>query len=133
MLGTIGLLTGCGPAPDPTVQVRQNNYASLDDCRKDWGRDGDRECRPRSGGGYVGPRYIWNHNAGYPMAVNSDGSTRPLSNSYLSQSGGRSAATSATVSTVHTSSFGGGGGHVGGGSVSRGGFGGFAHGFSGGS
>ena len=126
MLGTLGILSGCAPSPD-TVEVRQNNYRNMEDCRKDWGKDADRECR-RSGGGYVGPRYVWNHTGGYPMAVNNDGSTRQLSNSYLNRPGSTSSAVNATVTRSNVSSFR--SGAVSGASVSRGGFGGTSHGFS---
>jgi hypothetical protein len=132
MLGTLGLLAGCG-SDSREIQTRQNNYRSVEDCRKDWGND-EKDCQrttTRSGGvGYVGPRYIWNHGGGVPMAVNSDGSQRPLNNSYLSRPGSVSAATSATVSRSTFS--GSSGAHASGYSGSRGGFGGTARGFSGG-
>ena len=126
MLGTLSILSGCARTQD-TVDVKQNSYRSMEDCRKDWGRDADRECK-RSGSGYVGPRYVWNHAAGYPMAVNNDGSTRQLSNSYLSKPGSTSAAVNATVQRSPVSSFR--ANAVSGATVSRGGFGSTARGFS---
>lgn len=130
MLGTIGLLAGCG-SDSREIQTRQNNYRSVEDCRKDWGND-EKDCQRssgRAGAAYVGPRYIWNHGAGYPMAVNPDGSQRALKNSYLSKPGSTSTATSATVSR---SSFSSSGAHSSSSSASRGGFGSTARGFSGG-
>jgi hypothetical protein len=135
MLGTLGLLAGCG-SDSREIQTRQNNYRSVEDCRKDWGND-EKDCQrssSRAGGyAYVGPRYIWNHGAGYPMAVNSDGSQRQLTNSYLSRPGAASTATSATVSrSTFSSNTSSSGARSSGSSVSRGGFGSTARGFSGG-
>lgn len=114
LLGSIALLSGCG-AGEPEQQIRQNQYGSQADCQKDWGNDG-RDCKPNPSGshaGYIGPSYLWNHGGGYPMAVNPDGSTRALPNSYLSKPGSVTTARSATTT-----------------SVSRGGFGSTGHGFS---
>lgn len=126
MLGTISLLTACEARQE--ITTRQNSYRSAEDCRKDWGNDA-KDCtttRHASSGAfvYLGPRYIWNHGGGAPMAMLPDGSTRSLPNSYLSRPGSTSTATHATVSRSVVS----GGGSSGG----RGGFGGTAHGFSGG-
>lgn len=130
MLGTLGLIAGCGQSQD--IQTRQNSYRSVEDCRKDWGND-EKDCTrgtARSGGGfvYMGPRYIWNHGGGVPMAVNPDGTQRALPNSYLNRPGSVSTATHATVSRTSVGS----GARSSGFSGSRGGFGGTAHGFSGG-
>lgn len=128
MLGTLGLIAGCSQSQD--IQTRQNSYRSMEDCRKDWGnseKDCTRTTTKTGGVGYVGPRYIWNHGSGVPMAVNPDGTQRPLNNSYLSRPGAVSTATHATVSRTTFS-----GAKSSGFSGSRGGFGGTAHGFSGG-
>lgn len=93
MLGTMSL-TGCGDGGDK-VETKQNRYSSVEDCRRDWGND-SRDCTPRSGGGYVGPHYFWNHSTGTPMAVGSDGSTRALSNSYLTRPGAVSSSIGST-------------------------------------
>jgi hypothetical protein len=96
LLGTLVTLAGCGPSPQ-NVNVRQNAYNSKEDCKKDWGDD-DRDCTPRSGNsGYYGPRYIYNHGAGVPMAIGQDGSSRPLANSYLTKPGAVSPAIGATI------------------------------------
>ena len=102
LIGTMVSLAGCGPRMEE-VNVRQNAYNSREDCKKDWGDD-DRDCSPRSGGGYYGPRYIYNHGAGVPMAIGNDGTARPLSNSYLTKPGSISSATSATIGTAQVAS-----------------------------
>lgn len=95
LLGTLGSLVGCGPQAQ-NINVKQHAYNSREDCKKDWGDD-DRDCTPRSGGsgGYFGPRYVYNHGAGVPMAIGQDGTSRALNNSYLSRPGSTSTATSA--------------------------------------
>lgn len=137
LLGTLSLLTACGQGEK--TEIKQHNYASREDCLSDWGRD-ERDCRPaRSGTGYMGPRYFWHHGGGYPVAVDNDGSTRPLPNSYMSRPGTTSRSTGTTISHISGRYSGGGAqmggarsGGGGGGHTSRGGFGGTAHGFSGG-
>ncbi len=116
VIGTVSLLGGCTPYDNTPVEVSQNTYASQEDCRKDWGND-DRDCQPSGSGGggsYVGPRYYWDHSTGRPYAIDPNGQTRALPNSYLN----RATPTNATRITRT--------------SVSRGGFGSSAHGFSGG-
>jgi len=148
LLGTLSLLTACGPGEQ--TEIKQNNYVSKEDCMSDWGRD-ERDCTPvntlsgrgtgtggTGGHGYIGPRFFWYHGGGYPVAVDSDGSTRPLPNSYMSRPGTTSRSIGTTTSHVSGrysgggtqmggSRSGGGGGHT-----SRGGFGGTSHGISGG-
>ena len=133
LLGSLSLLVGCGQ--EKQTEIRQHTYASKEDCLNDWGRD-ERDCRPeQSGRRYVGPRYYWHHSGGYPVAINTDGSTRPLPASSL-RAGSPSKATGTHTMLGHvggatsvgkTTSHAGGAGHV-----SRGGFGGTAHGISGG-
>lgn len=99
LIGTI--IVGCEddyPTPPAFDKVMQSSYKSKSDCEKDWGSDA-RDCKPHpTGGGYVGPRYIYNHAAGHPMAVAADGSVRTLPNSYLSP--GRTGAQSTAFATV---------------------------------
>lgn len=113
VIGTIAVtsLTACDQEPD-TQQVMQGEYKSREDCIRDWGNDASR-CTPNSsGGGYIGPRYFWDHASNTPMIYNSSGSAVPATNSFAS----RGVASSArAVSTA---------------SVSRGGFGATAHGIS---
>jgi hypothetical protein len=112
VIGTVSLLAGCSRFADDPMELTQNAYASREDCRREWGND-DRNCQPSGhGGGYVGPRYYWDRTTGYPYAVDSNGQTRVLSNSTLSR-GTPAGATNITRT-----------------SVSRGGFGSTAHGFS---
>lgn len=134
LLGSFSLLISCGQGGQ--TEIRQNTYASKEDCLNDWGRD-ERDCRPdKSGRGYIGPRFYWHHAGGYPVAIDSDGSTRPLPSSTL-RSGVATKATGTRTMLGHvgggttvgkaTGRIGGGTGHI-----SRGGFGGIARGFSGG-
>jgi hypothetical protein len=105
------LLSGCSAQDDgANGETRQNMYASRADCQKEWGTD-VQHCN-QSGSGYAGPRYYWNHAGGYPVIINTDGSTRALPATHIGASGvsGGSAAHSV--------------------SIARGGFGGTAHGFS---
>jgi len=140
MLGT--LLVGCSASDGAehvtlddaeTIQVKQETYASMEDCLKDW-NDAE-NCKqeeigtidgftgqtyaaaPGSGGGhggfvYVGPHYYFNHSTGVPMAIYGDGSVRAVNNSFVSRPGVVSAARATSVGSV---------------SVARGGFGGTAH------
>lgn len=126
VIGTAGLLAGCGGDGD-VQELKQDFYAGREACEKDWGRD-PRNCREEGGSGtgsggssgigrgsgatYAGPRYYWDRSAGHPVAVSSSGETRVVSDSYLSR-GAPSTARGTVVS-----------------SVSRGGFGSTAHGFS---
>lgn len=112
LLGTAGLLIGYAVTSDDKREVQQNFYANREDCQRDWGYD-ERDCRPTgssSGGGgssgrYVGPRYYWDHNTGYPYAVDADGSTRRLPNSYLTR-GTPSTAQGITRASVSRGGFG---------------------------
>jgi hypothetical protein len=115
LLGSAIGLYGCEQTPQT---VRQHQYASLEDCKRDWGDP--RECSQGgyggSGGGgyYLGPRYYWDSNNNRPRSIQSDGSEHEI-----------------TTGRVATTGISGGEAHVVG-SVSRGGFGGFGHGFGGG-
>ncbi|HEX8988693.1 MAG TPA: hypothetical protein VF816_12105 [Rhodocyclaceae bacterium] len=108
------------------VDLQQQEYASREDCVKDWGDES--QCSPTAssyssgsgggggggGGSYRGPRYYWDHDSGRPMVVSSDGGVSPANHSHIGAGGSHIG-----------QSF-----HVG--SISRGGFGGSFHGFSGG-
>lgn len=113
VIGTLSLL-GIHYATQEKLDVTQNSYANREDCEKDWGKD-PQDCRYSGHGiSYVGPRYYWDRNIGRPVALGSDGEPRTLNNSYL----GRGQPSTAT--SIHSSS------------ITRGGFGGFGHGSSGG-
>lgn len=152
LLGT-AIIIGCGdngddlaayeaaklnPPKQQEVQAIQNQYKSVEDCYKDWGKD-EKECKPatsNNSGGFVGPRYVWSHVGGYPMAIYPDGTSRALPNSYLAR-GAQPAAVSALTTPMvvgHDSSAAVAGRSFGvARSVSvsaRGGFGATAHGFS---
>lgn len=116
MIGTVIAVAGCGPSVETSVM--QHSYASLSDCKKDWDES---QCSPQTyasgsghSGGYYGPRYYWDRDAGKPMAVATDGTVTEISNAHVRSEYGFSG-NSARV-----------------GSTRVGGFGGMAHGFSGG-
>lgn len=139
-LGTLGALSGCSDEPpaNTEVQVKQDFYASLEDCQRDWGTE-PQNCQQAlgtttvngqdtvtsgyngsnassgstsgtasagfhggGGGGYAGPRYYWyrNESGGYPMAVDPDGKTRPVSGSRIPESGARFASQSVSTRTA---------------------------------
>lgn len=123
VLGTAALLTGC--SPDNQADVKQDQYASQEDCSRDWGDSTVCQNAPVGTVGYVGPRYYWSHSGGYPIAILADGSERPMTQTY--QARGVSSLARGTV-TVATGVSVGGEGHGGGEGVSHGGFGGSAHG-----
>ncbi len=82
ILGTLGATAVAGCSPEYPLQ--QARYASLEDCRRDWGYD-YRNCQngdgSAGGGGryvYYGPRYYWDRERGYPVAVDADGSRRAV-------------------------------------------------------
>ena len=140
VLGTAAALAGCDDVGQQTSleEVRQEFYKTREDCQHDWGED-SRDCTPAeptqiagnttsSGGGhgYYGPRYYWDRSAGYPVAVEPNGETRPLKNSYLSRSTSSMAHSTRSFGQISVTH---GGGHS---TVARGGFGGTARGFSGG-
>ncbi len=133
LLGTLSLLTACGQGEK--TELKQHSYVSREDCLNDWGRD-EQDCRPaRSGTGYVGPRYFWYHAGGHPVAVDADGSTRALPNSYMNRPDATSRAIGTTTATGRVGGrYTSGGARMGGGggTISRGGFGGTSHGISGG-
>lgn len=117
LIGTAAL-GGCGREPDRTL--RRDVYASLEDCRADWGRAEDCELGSNLAGsgsststntrtGYYGPRYYWSGGDAF------DSRPRPGSRAQnvetLARSGVASSPRSGSSSS-HSSS-----------SVSRGGFG----------
>ena len=116
VIGSLTTLAGCGR--DDPLEVKQQSYRSLDDCKKGWGDE--RNCSTSSsarsgggyGGGYWGPRYYWDRDLGRPVAVGPNGETRVITNARISSGGSMSGFTSRA------------------GTISRGGFGSFAHGFS---
>ena len=85
MIGTVIAVTGCGPSVETSVV--QRSYTSLADCKKDWDEN---QCSPQTytsgsgySGGYYGPRYYWDRDAGKPMAVATDGTVTEISNAHV--------------------------------------------------
>jgi hypothetical protein len=116
LLGAVTALTACGNSHDLPATAKQDTYANVDDCRKDWG-SGD-WCNAASGGhgggaAYVGPRYYWDRGSGRPMVIE-NGAARPA----VSGEAGRGGPVHATATEAVA--------------VARGGFGASAHGGEGG-
>jgi uncharacterized protein YgiB involved in biofilm formation len=111
LLGSGMGLYACG---DVREDLKQQRYASYDECRRDWGTPTD--CRQSAAVAgqplyYFGPRYYWDPNLARPIAVNPDGTTRAIANAHITSAGSASGVTSRV------------------GSFARGGFGSSAHGF----
>ena len=90
LLGSAVGLYGCGTTED----LRQQRYASREDCLKDWNDAANCTSAPPSGahgGYYFGPRYYWDGDAGRPVAVAADGSERTVANARISRIGCRGA------------------------------------------
>lgn len=103
-------------------QLKQDTYASKEDCMQDWGGS-EENCREETSGGshvssgggggggsgggrYSGPRYYWDRSAGHPVIVTESGVHKPMpsahgANSPLSHSIG-----STPVGTVTRGGFG---------------------------
>jgi len=118
VIGTVVVLTGCGQNDDQ-VQLQQQTYHSLDDCKKDWGDS--KNCSPNTTGSgssgigdYDGPRYYWDRETGQPVIVDAAGGARPVSGTRITEASG-----AAMARTSFTGS-----------SFAHGGFGGMAHGFA---
>ncbi|KQV46365.1 hypothetical protein [Massilia sp. Root335] len=128
LLGAFTALTGCGKTDDLPTTAKQDTYASVDDCRKDWGSGN--WCNSTSsghGGGavYAGPRYYWDRGLGQPMIIE-NGEARPATDGEASRGGPAHATGSESVAVVRggfgaTAHGGEGGGHGGGGGESGGG------------
>jgi uncharacterized protein YgiB involved in biofilm formation len=114
LLGSAMGLYGCDEVRE---DLKQQRYASLEECRHDWGNPAD--CRQSSAvagqGYYFGPRYYWDPNLARPIAVNADGTTHVIGDAHITSAGSESGVTSRA------------------GTFSRGGFGSSAHGFGAGS
>ena len=119
VLGTAVALSGCTDNTRP--ELKQHRYASQADCATDWGDQQSCTRNSGAGGGYLGPRYFWNHSAGMPVAVMPDGSERTMSNGALAK--GKASLAQGTSSVGKATSRAGGGSSIGSANVSRGGFG----------
>ena len=120
-------LPGC--TPERPIDLQQNRYLSREDCRHDWGDDencpavlqplaGSGSGNGGSGGGgggvyyYFGPRYYWDNERDRPVKIGADGEARLVEKAGIGRAG------SGLGESLHV------------GSITRGGFGGFGHGFS---
>ncbi len=139
VLGSATVLAGCtgGVTGDGSAVVKQelqqDFYTTKEDCEKDWGTESE-DCAPTAGLAasnganltngtdtsstlapmyhYAGPRYYWNRAIGHPIAVSANGVSRVVSHGAMS-TGSASSGKSMPA-----------------GSITRGGFGSTAHGFS---
>ena len=97
LLGSAMTVGGCAEGP---LDVQQQRYTSIEQCREDWKDPKDCQQVPStvSPGTYVaGPRYYWDSANNRPMAYLADGTARPLNGSGISASGSR------IGTTTHTS------------------------------
>jgi uncharacterized protein YgiB involved in biofilm formation len=81
LLGSTALLAGCTPdypEPQQLQETRQDAYATLQECDRDWDDD---ECE-RSGGVYLGPRYFYSHGSRIPYVIDRKGRTRAMPSNY---------------------------------------------------
>lgn len=103
-----------------TEQLKQDSYASKEECMQDWGGSPE-TCQEEntggssggsSGGGgrYYGPRYYWDRSAGHPVIVTRSGTHQSMP--YAHPAGSRF---SHSIGTIDA------------GSVTRGGFGHFSN------
>lgn len=66
-----------------TEQLQQDQYASKEDCMKDWGGSEENcQVEPQQSGdnrvGYHGPRYYWDRSAGHPVIVTNSGAHQAM-------------------------------------------------------
>jgi uncharacterized protein YgiB involved in biofilm formation len=105
LLGSAVGLYGCDAVRE---DLKQQRYASYDECRRDWGNPAD--CRQSSGTVgqpvyYFGPRYYWDPNLARPIGVNADGTTRVIGDAHITGAGSTSGVTS-RVGTISRGGFG---------------------------
>jgi hypothetical protein len=89
-------------------EVRQQRYASREDCIKDWGDPDD--CPAQANGPvgqtfFLGPRYYWNPQRNLPMVLNADGSEHVATAARVSP-GSSAAGLGRVVGNVSRSGFG---------------------------
>lgn len=97
-----------------TEQLKQDSYASKEECMQDWGGSPEtcQEAPQQSNDTrvrYNGPRYYWDRSAGHPVVVTSSGAHQPMPSAHANGT-----PMSHSLSSSHV------------GSVSRGGFGHFS-------
>jgi hypothetical protein len=92
-LGTLGCLSGCsdGPPANTEVQVKQDFYATLDDCQRDWGTEAQ--------------------NCQQALTTTTVNGQDTVSSGYAGGNATTSGATSGTASTSSSAGYHGGGGY----------------------
>lgn len=118
VLGTAVFISGCSEAPDDPMNLHQNSYNSVEECKRDWDV---KECTPNNqahhGGTVmpiVGPRYYWDSSSGAPRAFSAEtGVSAARTTALTPTNAGRPVATvsrggfGATASAGHAGSSGG--------------------------
>jgi hypothetical protein len=122
LLGSTALLASCTPDQQPVQEMRQDAYASIEACDRDWVDD---VCERSGGGVYVGPRYFYSHDNHTPYVIDRHGHTRAMPAHYGAYNGYGAGATGAPArspdrTTIVTRNAGAHGSSA----ISRGGFGG---------
>ncbi|HEX8477643.1 MAG TPA: hypothetical protein VF663_04875 [Telluria sp.] len=86
LLGSTALLASCTPDQQPIQEMRQDAYASIEACDRDWVDD---VCERSSGGSglYLGPRYFYSHDTHTPYVIDRQGRTRPMPRHYGAYNG----------------------------------------------
>lgn len=98
-------------------QLKQDRYASKEDCVQDWGSEENCKEEPGSGsyssgggggssGGYRGPRYYWDRSAGHPVIITDSGQHQPMPSAHPSGSGVSHSMGSVDAGTVTRGGFG---------------------------
>lgn len=109
-------------------QLKQDHYASKEDCMQDWGGS-EENCKEDSGssshsssgggghggGGYHGPRYYWDRSAGHPVIVTDTGVHQPMPSAHPSGNAFSHSLGSSNAGSVTRGGFGHFGGRSGGG------------------
>jgi len=93
----LGSAMGLYACDEVRQDLKQQRYASLEECRRDWGSPADcRQSFAVSGQPtyYYGPRYYWDANLSRPIAVNTDGTTRAITDAHITSAGSESGVTS---------------------------------------
>ncbi len=105
-----------------TEQLKQDSYASKEECMQDWGGSPE-TCQEENSGGssggsggsgggghYSGPRYYWDRSTNRPVIITNSGAHQPMPSAHPNGT-----PMSHSLSSTHL------------GTVSRGGFGHFSH------
>ncbi len=117
MLG-IGLGVAMLSEEKTVEQLKQDKYASKEDCMHDWGGS-EQNCTADTSQStsitYDGPRYYWDRSTGQPVVVTESGAHQPVPNAHPAGSPLSHSVGSVPAGTVTHGGFGHFGGRSGGG------------------